>query len=109
MKKNKIEFYHLGKSDALDCFRQRGGKQWWPDSSQYQRGVMDGLLHLHAHKDPRLLSAFRYSPPKVRKRFVKVHGDPTGKYEIPSIGIEAVKPLVKKNVFQRLLAWLFKQ
>ena len=50
--KNRIELYHLGKEDAMTEFKHRHRKQWWPDSSQYKRGLFDGMLQLKNRGEP---------------------------------------------------------
>ena len=75
--KNRIELYYLGKEDALSLFQIRGGKSWWPDSSQYKRGLYDGMLLLKQRGEHgKVAFLVCRVPPSVRKRWIKAHGNP---------------------------------
>lgn len=75
--KNRIELYHLGKEDAMTEFKHRHRKNWWPDSSQYKRGLFDGMVQLKNRGELRkLIWVYWEVPPSVRKRWEKAHGEP---------------------------------
>lgn len=75
--KNRIELYHLGKEDALTEFKHRNGKHWWPSSSQYKRGLFDGMVMLKNRGEiTKLIMVYGQVPPSVRKRWFKAHGEP---------------------------------
>lgn len=75
--KNRIELYHLGREDALTAFTHRWGHVWWPNSSQYKRGIIDGLKILKNRGDAHMLrKSYINSPRSVQKRWDKLHGEP---------------------------------
>lgn len=77
--KNRIELYHLGREDALNGFEHRIGRAWWPNSSQYKRGIIDGLKILKGRGDEnKLWLSYHRSPRSVQKRWDKVGGEPSG-------------------------------
>lgn len=108
MKNKKIEFYHLGLHDVRTNFAERVGKSWWPDSSQYQRGCLDGLKKLKERNHPDLPKVFVNCPVGVQKRFIKAYGHPVEKYEAKINIRTGEQRLVKRNIFQRFIGWLFR-
>ena len=75
--KNRIELYHIGKEDVLNQFKHRIGKHWWPRSSQYKRGLFDGMVLLKKRGEvSKLIKVYWEVPPSVRKRWFKAHGEP---------------------------------
>lgn len=75
--KNRIELYHIGKEDVLTGFRYRYRKGWWPNSSQYKRGLFDGMVQLKNRGEQlKLINIYGRVPPSVRKRWDKAYGEP---------------------------------